>query len=226
MAEQMLMSGEEIKFETKKHWFAPLADSMWAILMIIGALVLSWLEPDASDGVMGFIGRVIELIKLGLFLGGLGWIVYNIVAWRTAIYKVTNLRVLMHEGLVRSREADTLLTSISDVRSKIPFLGKIFGFGSIEIFTASGSAGADEYTTVRDVESLKRAILEEKMSGSGGPELTRALSAAVAGSTPAAAAQAQPDAMATLEQLGKLRDSGVITAEEFEAKKQELLSRI
>jgi hypothetical protein len=39
-------------------------------------------------------------------------------------------------------------------------------------------------------------------------------------------AQAKPDALRALEQLGALRDSGVITAAEFEAKKAELLSRV
>jgi membrane protease subunit (stomatin/prohibitin family) len=40
---------------------------------------------------------------------------------------------------------------------------------------------------------------------------------------PVAAAPAEPDYMAELQQLAQLRDSGVITAEDFEAKKKQLL---
>ena len=40
---------------------------------------------------------------------------------------------------------------------------------------------------------------------------------------PAAAAPAEPDYAAELEKLAKLRDQGVITAEDFEAKKKQLL---
>ena len=40
---------------------------------------------------------------------------------------------------------------------------------------------------------------------------------------PAAAAAAEPDYAAELEKLAKLRDEGVITAEDFEAKKKQLL---
>lgn len=40
---------------------------------------------------------------------------------------------------------------------------------------------------------------------------------------PAAAAPAAPDYAAELEKLAQLRDSGVITAEDFEAKKKQLL---
>ncbi|WP_119728321.1 PH domain-containing protein [Thermomonospora amylolytica] len=41
-----------------------------------------------------------------------------------------------------------------------------------------------------------------------------------------APAASQEDVFAALEKLGKLRDAGVVTAEEFEAKKKELLDRI
>ena len=40
---------------------------------------------------------------------------------------------------------------------------------------------------------------------------------------PPAAAPAEPDYMAELQDLAKLRDSGVITADEFEAKKKQIL---
>jgi membrane protease subunit (stomatin/prohibitin family) len=43
------------------------------------------------------------------------------------------------------------------------------------------------------------------------------------GQQPAAAAPAAPDYMAELEKLAQLRDQGVITADDFEAKKKQLL---
>ncbi|WP_104087929.1 DUF4429 domain-containing protein [Arthrobacter sp. GMC3] len=43
---------------------------------------------------------------------------------------------------------------------------------------------------------------------------------------PAAPVAAAPDVMGQLQQLGQLRDAGVVTAEEFEAKKAELLNRL
>jgi uncharacterized membrane protein YdbT with pleckstrin-like domain len=218
-----LMTGEEIVFRTAKHWIAPLSDSWKAVLLILGAVVLSWLEPDASSGLLGFISRVIELLKLGLFFGGLGWIVYNIVAWRTADYTVTNQRVLGKEGLIRSRETDSLLTSISDVRMKVSAVGKGLKYGDLTLLSASGESGADTFTSVRDVETLKKTILEQKIAAMNAAPMAAA--AAMAAATPVAAAP-QADAMATLASLGQLRDSGVITPEEFEAKKAELLGRI
>jgi uncharacterized membrane protein YdbT with pleckstrin-like domain len=216
--EANLIEGEEVVFSTTKHWAAPLADSKWAILMIIGAFALGWFEPARTDGLVGFIGRIMELLRLGLFFGGVGWIVYNIVAWRTAELRITNLRVLGQQGLVRSRSTDTLLSSIADVRSRASAVGRMLGYGDVQIFSASGEAGADAFTTIRNAEQAKKVIFEQK---------TRREAAGMPSPAPAATAPAtQSDAMATLESLGRLRDTGVITAEEFEAKKAELLTRI
>jgi uncharacterized membrane protein YdbT with pleckstrin-like domain len=222
MADAMLMDGEEIIYKTEKHWLAPIADSWKGALLIIGAIALSWLQPDASAGVMGFISRVLDLFKLGFFLVGIGWIVYSVIAWRTAEYSVTNLRVLGHDGLIRSRSTDTLLTSISDVRTRVSGFGRMLGgYGDIRILSASGEAGQDTFTTVKDVETFKKRILEQKIAAESAKAGMATVAPAAAPAAPAAA-----DPMATLASLGQLRDQGVISAEEFEAKKQELLGRI
>src|SRR5881394_3822471 len=95
-----LISGESVVLTTRKHWAAPLADSLWAIGMMLLSLVLGWVQPERTSGLLGFIGRALDLIQIGLFLGGAAWIVYNVVAWRTAEYSVTNRRVLGQDGLV------------------------------------------------------------------------------------------------------------------------------
>src|SRR5918994_1524433 len=121
MSDEDLMQGEEVIYRTEKHWAAPLSDSFMAILMLIGAAALAWLQPEQSEG---------------LLLGGILWIVYNIFNWRSARVQVTNFRVLGHEGLIRSRDTDSLLASISDVRSRSSFIGKQGKYGDITIYTA------------------------------------------------------------------------------------------
>jgi len=139
---------------------------------------------------------------------------------------VTNRRVFGTEGLIRRRQTDTLLTSIADVKTMIPWLGRMLGFGHIRIVSASGEAGSDSFTNVRDVEGFKREILEQKTG-------TAAMSERPQGAQPVAASppnQAPPpssaDVTATLGELARLRDAGAITAAEYEAKKTELLARL
>jgi uncharacterized membrane protein YdbT with pleckstrin-like domain len=228
--DERLITGEEVVRRTAKHWLAPIADSKWAILLIVGALVLAWIQPSATDGILGFVSRSIELVRLTLFLGAAGWIAYNIIAWRTAYYSVTNRRVLCHEGLMRSRSTDTLLTALTDIRTTVPALGRVLGYGTLRIMSASGEAGADEFTTVKDVEAFKKAILEQMADAAKSPARPAARAEPAGGAAEStAAAPPAPSAAeltATLGELAKLRDAGAITTTEFEAKKAELLARI
>jgi Bacterial PH domain/Short C-terminal domain len=227
--DERLITGETIVRTTSKHWIAPLGDSKWAILMIVGALVAAWLQGDSTTGVTGFFNRGLELVRLGLFLGAIAWIVYNIVAWRTAEYHVTNRRVFGTDGLIRRRQTDTLLTSIADVKTTMPWLGRMLGFGHIRIVSASGEAGSDSFTNVRDIEPFKREILEQKagvgpMGEGAAADVQRPPAPLPSGSAPPA--QSATDITATLGELARLRDAGAITAEEYESKKVELLARL
>jgi hypothetical protein len=234
-----LISGEQVVLRTNKHWFAPIADSTVAILMLLGVVVLAWLEPDQPSGILTFLWRLVDLLQLGLFLGGVGWIVYNIVAWRTAEYGVTTLRVRGHEGLLKKRSTDSLLSSISDLQSRSGVVGRALGFGNIRVMTASGDTGEDNFTSIKRPDAFKKAVFEEKAGAASRQHAAAAASASAAASAPSAApvsaappaagpAPAAPavDPMTQIDQLARLRDSGAITPEEFDAKKADLLSRI
>ena len=221
-----LIAGETVIVRTNKHWFAPVADSGPAILMLLGVVVLAWLEPNQpGDGFLSFIWSLVDLLQLGLFLGAVGWIVYNIVAWRTAEYGVTTLRVRGHEGLIKKRSTDSLLTSITDIASRSGVIGRTLGFGNIRILTASGDTGEDNFTSIKQPDAFKKVVIEQKTAAMGAPQPAAPTPAPV--EVPAAAAPpVAPDPVAQIDQLAKLRDAGAITPAEFEAKKAELLSRI
>lgn len=114
---------------------------------------------------------------------------YNIVAWPSAEYHVTNRH--------------------------------------IRIMSASGEAGADSFTSVRDVEGFKREILEQKTgTASSTPRPPEPQPAAVAAGPPTTVPASSSQITATLGELARLRDAGAITASEYEAKKAELLARL
>jgi membrane protein YdbS with pleckstrin-like domain len=236
-SDSRLMSGEEIVFRSSKHWVAPVTDSWKALLLIIASLVLAWLQTSDTDGLLGFINRVLGLIETVLLLGGVLLLVYNLFNWRSAKYMVTTQRVLGQEGILRRRETDSLLMAISDVRSKQSFAGRRLGYGEIQIYSASGEAGADTFTSIRMPEEFKKHILEQKVAAvvTTRPELSpdRAGPAPTAagtdGHTSADGNGTSPKAtevLTTLAVLASLRDSQTITSAEFESKKAELLSRI
>jgi hypothetical protein len=143
---------------------------------------------------------------------------------------VTNLRVLGHEGLVRRRSTDTLLTSLSDIRTTIPALGSVLGFGNIRIISAGGEAGRDNFTAVRDAEGFKRQVLEQKASVTAiRPSRPPTMAAAAPGPTsarPAGSADVVLEVTQLLHHMTNLRDAGAITPEEYESRKAEWLRLI
>jgi hypothetical protein len=241
-----LIADESIVFQSKKHWWAPVRASLVAGLMVIGALLIRAISPS-GDGIFGWVGGVMDLIAIGLLVVGLGWIVYNIVAWRTAEFAVTNRRVLREEGLVQHRSSSTLLTSLSDIRSSVGAVGGALGFGDLVLLTTSGSAGEDRFTCITKPIEFRNAVMTQKMASDAGSAAAPAqaapaqaaptqmapatatapaANATAPGAAPAAAAVPANDDAATLMRLAELRDSGAISPAEYEAKKAEILARM
>jgi hypothetical protein len=226
-----LIADESIVFQSEKHWIAPIRASLVAGLMVLGALFLRAIAPS-GDGLFGWVGGVLELIAIGLLIAGIGWIAYNIVAWRTAEFAVTNMRVLREEGLVRRRNSTTLLSSLSDVRTEVGVLGGRLGYGDIVILTTSGSAGQDRFACITKPIEFRKAIMEQKMAADK-PRGASPASPAMGASTPAPGADAPAgsspstsDNAAALIGLAELRDQGLVTPEEYETKKAEILARM
>src|SRR5262245_10786012 len=229
-----LLADEKIVFQSEKHWIAPIRASLVAGLMVIGALFLRAIAPSDRDGVVGWVGGVLDLIAIGLLIAGIAWIAYNIVAWRTAEFAVTNMRVLREEGLVRRRNSTTLLSSLSDVKTEVGFVGGRLDYGDLVILTTSGSAGEDRFLCITKPLGFRKAIMEQKMAAekpraAGAPAPVATAPQPIVTSTPEPPPTPPPSATDNanaLIQLMELRDQGLITAEEFEAKKAEVLARI
>ena len=235
-----LIPNESIEFESKKHWIAPVRDSWIPALLLVIAYFSDIIQPNADDGLMGWLGNLIGLIRTGLVVVAVGWIVYNIVVWRTAAFAVTNLRVLRSEGLVQRRVSESLISSVTDVRLKVGVLGKSLGYGDLDILTASGGSGQDTFRSITHPVEFRNAMLSRKLGdtqaagGAGGtpaaapatPAAPAAGAAPTSGTPAAAPPSAAADAANTLRHLGELRDQGLITPEEYEAKKAEVLARI
>ena len=232
-----LIPNETVLFQSQKHWVAPIRASLVAIGLILLAGLLGIIKPS-GDGFFGWIGSVLGLIQWGLVIAGGVWIAYNIVLWRTAQFAVTNLRVLRYEGLIRRRTSETLLSSVTDVRVVVGLLGRQLGYGDIRIVTGAGEAAADSFICITKPLEFRNAMMARRMAAEGSVDAA----ASVAGSPVVAPAPAPrrpapvaadpvaavptADAAAAIRQLGELRDQGLISDEEFEAKKRELLARI
>jgi hypothetical protein len=235
----LLASGEKVLLVRQRHWLTFLEAGRWfglAILAGIGVWIVNGFIPD--EGALGFLSTLLTwafwiFVVLGVV--GIGWYV---LVWYFERYLVTTRRVIEAGGVINKYSKDTALGQITDMVVGHPFLGRIFGYGDIDLMTAS-EAGISKIRFLPDADGFKRMLLdarhEYEMEVGGGRAAQMAAAAAppVMAAPPAAPpAATEPEPMsaeevdAALTRLADMRDRGLITPAEFESKKAELLERL
>jgi hypothetical protein len=234
-----LGSGEQVLRREHQHWFVVVADARYAIvawLIALGLLILSGAIPNDGNG-QG-LRQVIGYVVLVLVVGGLLYAAWQLLRWQNEEFAVTSRRVLKTEGVLNKSIIDSSLEKINDAILTESIVGRIFGFGNLEILTASES-GISNLRMLRQADDFKRAMLDAKhdleleLSGARpmpGPALRTGapppVAAPPAPTTAPAASMSADDVTRTLASLADLRDRGAISAEEYEAKKADLLGRL
>jgi hypothetical protein len=155
--------------------------------------------------------------------------------------------VIQVGGILNKKALDSSLEKINDAVLSESIFGRAFGFGDLEILTAS-ETGIDRMHMLVDAAGFKRAISDAKhelelevssgripsppLRAAPGPNVDPSagqtpLAAPVDAPAPAAAqAPSSVDVANAIDQLKKLLDSGALTQAEFDAKKAELLARL
>ena len=232
----LLAAGEQPIRREHQHWFVLAADARYAIFAWIAAVLLIFVSGILPREVQTVVGWV----TVALIIGGLLYFGWQVLRWTNEEFVVTSRRVLQSEGVINKRVVDSSLEKINDAVLSQSLFGRMFGFGDLDILTASES-GISRLRMLRQPDDFKRAMLDAKhdleMELSGARPLpSPALRAAApaptsaAAPSPAAATPASPmsadDVTRTLASLADLRDRGAISADEYEAKKADLLRRL
>ncbi len=229
--ESLLATNETILYRTKQHWMAPIFGTIAGTLVLIGGVALFILQLTMGNGLLR---DLIFWASIILVIVGVAMVGYSYVQWWVEDYAVTNQKVMKVAGLLRKRTSGAALEKINDVIMEQGPLGRMLGYGTLKVSTASDTSDLT-YETMRKPAEFRRAMLDQKMEFEQAD--ARQISDAVRAAAPAQATQvavpvppppapvaaAAPSAEDKLRSLGKLRDDGLITPEEFDAKKAELL---
>ena len=222
-ADTLLSDGERIVLRTRQHWFATIVDGRvpWALFVV--GLALLWVTalmgPGGIRDVLGYGVAAVLIVALA-------WLAKHYWSWSAQDYIVTNRRVLKVEGILNKRSADSSLEKINDAVLEQNLVGRIFGYGDLDILTAADEA-IDKYRMLNQAPSFKKAMLDQKhaLETEFAHLPSPPLRAPGTGGAPARTMTAD-EVTRALGDLAGLRDRGAISAEEFEAKKQDLLARI
>jgi hypothetical protein len=229
----LLASGERVLEVRQRHWFTFVEAARWFILVLAVGVLAGLLDSEVpDDGVLGWLSTGLNWGFLVLVFAGLAGLAWYYLAWRRERYLVTTRRVIEAGGVINKYSHDTSLSMITDMLVGNPWLGRIFGYGEIDLLTAS-EAGTNKIRFLPNADGFKKSLLdaryEHELELGGGRPAQQAVPAA----QPAAPAPTAGPGRLTAEEvdasithLADLRRRGLITAEEFEAKKREILGRL
>ena len=230
-ADTLLADGEVVVFRSRQHALALLLDARYAMLAwavtIVAVVLLAVTHPDSGSAVltiMSWVGIISFVVGLVLFL---------LQAWRWSAqdYVITNRRVLKVEGVLNKHAGDSSLEKINDAILDQNLLGRLLGYGDLNILTAAEDSNIDDYHMLARPTEFKREMLNAKnlLDDEAAHRLPTPPVGAAAAPQPVAATPAPADPASvtrTLAELKTLVDQGALTQEEYDAKKADLLGRL
>jgi len=139
--------------------------------------------------------------------------IHDVLIYTHHEYIVTNRRVIQLSGILNKQVIDSSLEKVNDVKMAQSALGRVFNYGDVEILTAS-ELGVNLFRRIENPVQFKTAMLNAKARLESGEHWD------------APAPAASDNVPALLAQLATLRQQGVLTDEEFQQKKAQLLTKI
>lgn len=199
----LLGETEEVLLETHQHWFV-LFGKIFLELLVVGLLLVAV--------IVGSVYYPLAIYGLVLLVIPAIGIMNDVLVWRNKAYVVTNRRVIQIAGVFNKDVVDSSLEKVNDVKMSQSFFGRLFGYGDIEILTAS-ELGINLFHEINDPIGFKTAMLNAKerlgFDGDSG-----------------VGAHNPSDIPALIARLDDLRKRGIISEVEFQRKKTDLLAKM
>ena len=216
---KFLGEGEDVVLDFHPHWVDLAKPVGWTIvwLVVLGAALYF------VRNVEGMLLRVVVVAAIAVVwaaTAGLGFL-----RWRSTEYVLTTDRLIVRQGIISKSGREIPLESINDIAFSQTVFERIVGSGDL-IVESAGEFGQGPFHNVPKPHVVQneiyRQIAENRASMMRGHAFRAAFPPASGSSAPDHGARIPQQ----IEELARLRDQGLITAAEFDAKKAELLRRM
>ena len=199
--DDQLQPGEEVLYRAHITRISLIPWAVLLALVVAGGIFGWYLAPEP---VVPILAGAAGLVLLGV-IGA------KLLVLRSSEHVLTSRRVLQQVGILSKRSVTAPLDKVNNVEHWQTLWGRILGYGDVEIDTAS-EHGATRFHNINRPLDFKRAILtaaEEYRAGRMGMSVR-----------PGPAA---PSGAERMRELKALLDDGLISPQEFEAKRQQIL---
>lgn len=208
--QRLLNPGEEVAFDLHPHWWYFVGLALSAVAIVAGLIIAPQVLPQNQDTVR----RVTLYVLLGLAALWAVWFLIKFLAWRTTHFVLTGDRLIFRSGMLGRQGREIPLERVNDLSFHQSLFERLVGTGDLMIESA-GERGQDTFSRIPHPDRAQQAIYTQMEANrrrlTGQPVPTEA---------------AAPSIPAQINELAQLRDKGLVTEEEFQAKKADLLSRM
>ena len=196
---KLLNDGEDVILDLRPHWWF-LTGPVVATIALLGATV-------ALRNV-----EYVNLAALGLLVLSVLWLLVRYLKWTTTNFVLTTDRLILRKGVLSKSGREIPLERINDISVYRSLFERVLRSGDLMIESA-GERGQQLFADMAKPFVVQNAIYAE-MERSGARDADR-----MAGAR-------QLSIPEQIEKLDELRQRGVISNAEFEAKKSQLLDRM
>ncbi|GAC1311941.1 MAG: PH domain-containing protein [Acidimicrobiales bacterium] len=197
---KLLNDGEEVISDLHPHW-STLAGPVATVIGVLAVAILAYLWNTLAAQAASVV-----------LLGSAAWLALRVARRNTTDFVLTTDRLVYRSGILAKHGKEIPLERVNDIAFRQSFFERVIGTGDLSI----ESAGAQSRETFADIPrpSVVQNEIYRQMEASAGRHADRM------------AGHREVSVPEQLEKLDELRQRGVISQAEFDAKKRQLLDRM
>jgi uncharacterized membrane protein YdbT with pleckstrin-like domain len=198
----LLHDGEEVILDVRPHWWYLAAPVALLAALIAGAVMVA----------VHSVPPAVDWITIGALALAVIWLIGRYTRWVSTSLVVTTSRLIRRTGVLARSGREIPLAALTDISYHQRVLQRLIGAGDL-LLESAGRQGQEVFPDLPRPARIQLVIATE---------VDRVRRQA----RPSAAAPEPWSIPTQIEQLDGLRRRGLITDDEFRAKKAELLNRL
>jgi len=197
----LINEGETVALDLNPHWWYFSKHIITGIPLLLSLVGILALDGDLRK-YLGYLWGALAIVWAV-------WLLIKFLSWKFTHFVVTSDRLIYRHGVLAKRGVEIPLERVSNINFEQGIFERMIGAGDLQIDSA-GKEGQSYFSNIRHPDGVQQEIYRQmegydrKKAGWSAP---------------------QGSAADEIEKLAGLRDRGVISAEEFEIKKTQLLER-
>jgi uncharacterized membrane protein YdbT with pleckstrin-like domain len=199
---KLLNEGEDVVAELRPHWWVFAKPATTVVLLFVLATVASIAD----------VPNVLALILAAAGLVALVWLAARYLRWHTTLFVITTDRLILRGGVLAKRGKEIPLERLNDIAVSQSFFERIIRAGDV-VLESGGERGQEVVSNIARPFEVQNVIYGE-------------IERAQARTASASAGHRELSVPEQIEKLAELRERGVLSQAEFDAKKAQLLDRM